>query len=76
MIPLAKELRKRRHQRNYTQSDVAALLGISLRQYMYYEKDHWPPHKQLLKLNTLFQYDFSRHIYDNRITKRGNTNNG
>lgn len=63
MNTLAKELRKRRAARGYTQKDVAGMIGVSLRMYLYYEEKVWPPHEQLLKLNTLFQYDFSIHIY-------------
>lgn len=63
MIPLAKALRQKRQERSYTQTDVANLLNISLRQYMNYEKDKLPPHDQLLKLNTLYQYHFETHIY-------------
>lgn len=82
MNTLAKELRKRRNERGYTQKDVANLIGVSLRMYLYYEGKVWPPHDQLLKLNLLFQYDFSIHIYGrwsagtaNRTAKRRNVNN-
>jgi transcriptional regulator with XRE-family HTH domain len=63
MISLAKALRQKRHERGYTQTDVANFIQVSLRQYMNYEKDKLPPHDQLLKLNTLFNYHFEIHIY-------------
>lgn len=63
MISLAKALRQKRHERGYTQTEVANLLSITLRQYMNYEKDKWPPHDQLLKLNTIYKYHFETHIY-------------
>jgi transcriptional regulator with XRE-family HTH domain len=64
MTSVAKMLREKRSERNYTQTEVADLLNITLRQYINYENDHLPPHEQLLKLNTVFQYDFSIHIYN------------
>lgn len=70
MTPVAKKLREKRKERSYTQTDVANLLHITLRQYMNYEKDHLPPHEQLLKLNLLFDFDFSRLIYDRKTTER------
>lgn len=63
MISLAKALRQKRAERGYTQTDVANLLNITLRQYMNYEKDKLPPHEQLLKLNTIYKYHFEMHIY-------------
>lgn len=70
MNTLARELRKRRMERGYTQTELAKLLGVSRRMVIYYEHDVWPPHDVLLKLNLLFQYDFSIHIYGNTITRR------
>lgn len=82
MKSLADALKEKRSERGYTQTDVANLIGVSLRMIMYYEGYRWPPHEILLKLNTLFQYDFSRHIYERRYTskndraaKRGHVNN-
>lgn len=70
MVSFAKALRKKRLERGYTQTEVAKIINISLRQYMYYEKDKWPPHDQLIKLNLLFKYHFELHIYGNKTTKR------
>lgn len=70
MISLAKELKLRRNEQGLTQTQVSNLLGITLRQYMKYEKDKWPPHQQLLKLNNIFRYDFSIHIYGDGVRKR------
>jgi transcriptional regulator with XRE-family HTH domain len=69
MKTLHDALREKRLEKCYRQQDIADLLGISLRQYMHYENDRWPPHEQLIKLNNIFHYDFSRHIYDNRPAK-------
>jgi transcriptional regulator with XRE-family HTH domain len=76
MNALAKALREHRKEKGLTQTDVAVFLNITLRQYMNYEKNHWPPHEQLLKLNKLFNHNFEKYIYDIRTTKRGNTDNG
>lgn len=82
MKSLSAELKQRRLEKAYTQAEVANLLNITWRHYVNYENDHWPPHEQLLKLNTIFQYDFSIHIYGrrhpgkgNKPAKRGHTNN-
>lgn len=63
MDALSSALRKHRMERGLTQTDVANLLHIKLRQYANYEKDHWPPHDQLIKLNNIFNYHFEQHIY-------------
>lgn len=74
MTPFAKMLRIKRRERDLRQIDVADLLGITLRQYMNYEKDHLPPHEQVIKLNNLFSYPFHLTIYGN-TAKRKRINN-
>ena len=65
MNTLGQALREQRIKKNYTQQDVADMLGISRRQYINYElHDSMPPHRQLKKLNNLYQCDFSKLIYN------------
>jgi predicted transcriptional regulator len=69
-MTLAAKLKELRLQKGYTQTDLANKLKVNLRIIQRYERDMWPPHDKLLKLNKIFKYDFSRHIYDNKTTKR------
>ena len=58
MNALSKTLRAKREESGFTQTQVAKLIDVSLRTYMYYENDVWPSHENLIKLNKLFDYDF------------------
>ena len=63
-MDLAAKLQECRLAKGWTQLETAERLGVSRRQYIYYETGHIPPVWQLKKLNELFNYDFSTLIYN------------
>lgn len=63
------ELKKKRAEKNITQQEIADRLDISIKQYQNYEYKTIPPHEKLLKLNEIFDYDFSKIIYQEKVPR-------
>ena len=63
-MTLAAKLHELRLAKGWTQLETAERLGVSRRQYIYWEQGHIPPVWQIKKLNELFEYDFSTLIYN------------
>lgn len=63
-MTFTEKLHELRLAKGWTQLETAQRLGISRRQYIYYETGHIPPVWQLKKLNELFDYNFSTLIYN------------
>lgn len=62
-----KKLKELRELSSFTQRQMAEKLGISTTQYQKYEDGTLPPHEKVLKLNSIFDYDLSRHIYQLKV---------
>lgn len=62
-----KKLKELREKSPYTQQQMADKLGISIKGYQNYEVKTIPPHKKLLKLNKILNFDFSKILYQENV---------
>lgn len=67
-----KKLKELRESSTFTQKQMADKLAISITQYQKYEDKTLPPHEKILKLNSIFDYDLSRHIYQQIVCNERN----